>query len=458
MSTWICTRQNELTHHGIKGMKWGIRRFQNKDGSLTPAGRRRYDEPNVGRKSNGERITIDGQTFKVYGNRSANKSYVNRVEKKAKNMGYMVERNKPKKAETKESKTYKIPENKSLHRLKLEEKYMKNGMTREQAEQAAAKRIRTEKFVTAAAAITVASVVAYAKYKGYTSDKIIKENSDFQRIMRLDANAEIRNGRQYLAINKGDKVKYKGFLGDGLRTKAKSDHEWSEIFAPKEKHTMDKIYDVTVKNKEAIKIASRKKATDAFAELYKTDVDFRKSFENRTKSLIDGNLFMEGLGFANGKLDKVGYKLKDGKQLTDLELKTKGYDLFNIMLAQKNDGDSDKFYSKLIEKGVNAVVDVNDKKYSGYKSKLPIITFDGNYEYIKRAMSDSEIDKNLKKAKVSVLTPELVITGASFIASHSLNKVLTKTDVDKKVLLYKQEHPNTKMSDAEIEKLVTKHE
>ena len=261
---------------------------------------------------------------------------------------------------------------------------------------------------------------------------------------------------KYLAINKGDKVKYKGLLGDGLRTKAKSEHEWLEKFEPNEKHTMDKIYDVTVKNKEAIKIASRKKATDAFAELYKTDADFRKSFENRTKSLMDGNLFAKGLGFANGKLDKVGYKLKDGKQLTDLELKTKGYDLFNIMLAQKNDGDSDKFYSKLIEKGVNAVVDVNDKKYSGYKSKLPIITFDGNYEYIKRAMTDSEIDKNLKKAKVSVLAPELVIAGASFIAPHSLTKIATKVNIDKKVLLYKQEHPNTKLSDAEIEKMITK--
>ena len=448
MNTWTCTRQGELCHHGIKGQRWGIRRFQNKDGSLTPAGKRRYDEPNDGRKTS-ETVTIDGQTFKVYGRNS--KQYADKVAKKAKDMGATVSRE----SKTKDAKKYKMPANKSLHRLKLEEKYMKNGMTREQAEQAAAKRIRTEKFVAAAAAVTVASAVAYGKYKGYTSDKIIKENSDFQRIMRLDANADISNGRQYLAINKGDKVKYKGILGDNLRSKAKTEHEWLEEFEPNKKHTMDKIYDVTVKNKESIKIASRKKATDAFAELYKTDADFRKSFENRTKSLIEGNLFVKGLGVGNGKLDKIGYKLKDGKQLTDLELKTKGYDLFNVMLTQKG-SDNDKFYSKLIEKGVNAVVDVNDKKYSGYKSKLPIITFDGDYEYIKRAMTDSEIDKNLKKATLSVVAPELVLTGASFIASYSLTRISTKANIDKKVLLYKRDHPNTKMSDAEIEELVKK--
>lgn len=31
-----------LMHHGILGQKWGIRRYQNEDGSLTPAGRKRY--------------------------------------------------------------------------------------------------------------------------------------------------------------------------------------------------------------------------------------------------------------------------------------------------------------------------------------------------------------------------------------------------------------------------------
>ena len=45
----------ELFHSGIKGMKWGFRRFQNSDGSLTPAGRERY--------GSGKSI---GQTIKDY--------------------------------------------------------------------------------------------------------------------------------------------------------------------------------------------------------------------------------------------------------------------------------------------------------------------------------------------------------------------------------------------------------
>lgn len=36
------TYGNSLEHHGILGMKWGVRRYQNKDGSLTSAGRKRY--------------------------------------------------------------------------------------------------------------------------------------------------------------------------------------------------------------------------------------------------------------------------------------------------------------------------------------------------------------------------------------------------------------------------------
>ena len=44
-----------LSHHGIKGMRWGVRRFQNKDGSLTPAGKKRYGSADVKAGSSPER-------------------------------------------------------------------------------------------------------------------------------------------------------------------------------------------------------------------------------------------------------------------------------------------------------------------------------------------------------------------------------------------------------------------
>ena len=36
-------KEDELYHHGVKGQKWGVRRYQNADGSLTPEGRKHYD-------------------------------------------------------------------------------------------------------------------------------------------------------------------------------------------------------------------------------------------------------------------------------------------------------------------------------------------------------------------------------------------------------------------------------
>ena len=43
---WKVIKEDELYHHGIKGQKWGVRRFQNPDGTLTAAGRKRYTDEN----------------------------------------------------------------------------------------------------------------------------------------------------------------------------------------------------------------------------------------------------------------------------------------------------------------------------------------------------------------------------------------------------------------------------
>lgn len=57
MPNYILTTNGVLAHHGIKGQKWGVRRFQNRDGSLTPAGKKRVEEgANLFPKYNGEKL------------------------------------------------------------------------------------------------------------------------------------------------------------------------------------------------------------------------------------------------------------------------------------------------------------------------------------------------------------------------------------------------------------------
>ena len=43
-SYYAVYNDESLQHHGIMGMKWGVRRYQNKDGSLTGAGKKRYNK------------------------------------------------------------------------------------------------------------------------------------------------------------------------------------------------------------------------------------------------------------------------------------------------------------------------------------------------------------------------------------------------------------------------------
>ena len=56
---------NELYHHGIKGMRWGVRRYQNPDGSLTELGKRR-----VGIKSNRHKKSLSRYSSAKYVNKN----------------------------------------------------------------------------------------------------------------------------------------------------------------------------------------------------------------------------------------------------------------------------------------------------------------------------------------------------------------------------------------------------
>lgn len=381
---------DELRHYGIKGQKWGVRRFQEEDGSLTPAGRKRYDDG----ISNG--------------------------------------------------KQYKIPKTKSTHRINLEDKYQKQGMTKEQAEQAAARRIRGEQYVVAAAAVTVAACVAYNKHKNYSTDKIISKNTELHRIMGLGDKEQVRMGeRQYVSYKKLDNMKYRGFMGEQQLSKAKNINNQL-----KGRHAGEqKVYDFTIKAKQDLKVASEKRAKDTLSQLFKNDSNFRDSY---VKSLDDFQKnFLRGKKFPANHQQTVD-AIRKGKPVNE----KKAYDLFNFLLINNSDNAKNAqnaFYDSLKKQGMNAIVDTNDKKHSFTKAIAPIITFDGSYDYVKREMNEKEIYRDLTKSLLVTIPQHLAKSGAALVAAYGGTKIISNNKKANAIIQnYKQEHPNTKLTDKDI--------
>lgn len=72
--------ENELQHWGVKGMKWGIRRYQNEDGSLTPAGKRKYAKQKQKEKEHRQRISGKSASLEKMTDTERNKYAQKRIE------------------------------------------------------------------------------------------------------------------------------------------------------------------------------------------------------------------------------------------------------------------------------------------------------------------------------------------------------------------------------------------
>lgn len=377
---------HELYHYGIKGQRWGVRRFQNQDGTLTAKGKKRYSE--------GEASSAP---------------------------------------------------TKSKHRQKLEAKYMARGMSKEDAEYEANRQIKTEKIIAGIAGVTVAAAATYviAKNVRERSDHIIKSGSQFQRIAE---NSSINTDHAfYTTANSKDKIKYAGTYAKTIQDNQLHKAQFNSLYkAPG-------VHKITLNADSDIKVVSRKKAADLFTDLYKNDPDFRENFKKSNQTMLNsGNI---------GKAHEVFAKANE--RLTDRQLKKQGYDAFNMGLVNHDKYGSavaDKFYSKLKSMGYDAIDDINDRKYSGYRAKQPVIIFNNKGKISlesSKKMSYPEILASSKKSARMIATPELVSTGLAYVGSFAaMTSAMKAVDVYQ-IRKYKSQHPNSKLSDKEILKIIT---
>lgn len=336
---------NELYHYGILGMKWGIRRYQNKDGSLTNAGRRHYyGDASVARAhSKYQEAQANIKTAKKLEKQARRKAIIPtkknlmaygntmRGHSKAKNKEYRSEFEYKTKREAARIRAKNIEfKEKSKYRQKLEVQYKKLGLSDEDAQAAANRKIRAEKILAASAALTVAACAAYAynKHRKNKIDGIIKAGEALQRIEMQDTGGKLHEVF-YVAKGKHDMNRYKGLLGF---TRAKQTGH---------------AYMMKLEAASDIKVASREKARKAFGDLMNNDKAFRSSF-----------------GFGD-------------RSFTTKEI-NKMYDTFNRAIVNRSmpQDSVNKFYDKLKSAGYGAIQDVNDMDYSGYKAKNPLIVFD----------------------------------------------------------------------------------
>ena len=426
----------ELYHHGIKGMKWGIRRFQKKDGSLTPAGKKRYsDDPELQEqkdKLDAARKVVKASR-KEY-NKASTRFQNVPTDKNQKIMEealakYRVDNVSYKNAKLKYDTNKEVHRlrdsgetitNKSKHRLKLEEQYKKMGMNDEQAQAAANNRIRTEKIIAASAALTVAACAVYIanEQRKRKIDGIVKAGETLQRIEMQNTGGKLHDVF-YTSKGKHDNQRYERVLG--FQRKIDTGHS----------------YMMKLEAKNDIKVASQDRAMRVFDDLYKSDSDFRKA----TDEILKG---------------------------TNAKTTRKRYERFNQgLIAMRESGQDKKFYDKLKAAGYGAIQDVNDMKYSGYHAKNPLIVFDNVKQNImvksvKEITNEVSAGKSLvetTKAAGETVTKMMIEKGGPLAGTALAAKAVTthRTDPSKEYIRnYKLAHPNTELTDGQILKLYSK--
>lgn len=346
---WNCNiqNQNELCHYGVKGMKWGVRRYQYADGSYTPAGIKRYQNTN-------------------------NTNNYDRMQRVV-----------------------------SLGGVSLTE---------------AANKTRTQ--------ITGRQYV----------DTYLRKGTSFSRIQ---TSKEFENFAFYATYKKQDADKYMGLFGKNLSTRAIGEAKRAEKKAKasgseealleakklRDKAKNTKVYQLKIETTKKLKVPSDENAGHITANLLK-EKDFK---DNLTASIVHSKeimkrptqqvLFKQALNALN----------KDPSRMTSSE-KIAVYKAFNLSLVNHNSQEiaaQNRFYSELSKKGYDALLDYNDKDYSSYHAKRPMIVFNTDAVTLKSVTETNPkvVNQLYRKYNAQRIRKEITANTLGYVTKQSNRKL-----------------------------------
>lgn len=278
-----------LIHHGVKGQKWGVRRYQNYDGSLTAMGKRHYY---VGEGR------IDSVKDVVKQSGSMSKSELGK---------YL--------------QTYLLGKNKV-------DTFLKGGTT----------------------------------------------------LSRIQSNDIFENFAFYATYKKHDVNQYAGLFGKNLKDRAayearKAKREGAENAEElRDKAKNMQIYQLSIKATRKLKIPSDESASNIVKSLVK-DKDFMSDLK---ESISDSKSKMRRPSQQDLFTKAQSVIRKDPNKWSRSEGESV-YRALNLSLTNHNPAEiraQNTFYGALKKNGYSALIDINDKEYSSYHAKRPVIVFD----------------------------------------------------------------------------------
>lgn len=398
---------DELYHFGVKGMKWGVRRYQNEDGSLTSLGKKR-DKMLSDRKTAKKHSTTSNMVKAEYSRR-----------------------------EFEDAKTRLKLENqkkKSKRQQDLEKKYIDQGFAKDEAEIKAYNRAKTETILKVAGGIALASAAAYVAYKHYdkVTDRVFEKGSEIGRL--TNNGSEPTNRAFYGFVNKHDKDRYEGLYGKTLGANGP-------------------VYRKAMRAAGDINVASPESARKVLKNMFDTD---KQSFDVFKKNI-------DTMASAVPPTTKQGKLWRKAKQELDSgKIGDNTYKAFNTTLVlhtKEQQPINDKFYSAMKKAGYGAIRDVNDKENSGYFAKNPLIVFDTDkinvegFTKLGNDHIDSMFAKEQGKIAAHTLANQYGPIGAAFATSIGAMKLVKRSNETKFVENYRKRHPESTLSNNEILKM-----